>query len=129
MKELVVYYSKTGTTKKVADAVISGKECDFDELRYDEKAKTVSQAHDPSEYERVILLAPVWAFSLAEPMKLYLAKNKSKIKRYNLVVTCGAFGLRGCVNNCKKAIGRPPENALVFKAKNVKQGDFDISLL
>jgi len=127
MKTLVVYYSKTGTTKKVAQAVIEKKNCDYDELQYDEKAKTVNHVFNPSDYEHIVLLAPVWAFALAEPMKKYLAVHKSNIKRYDLIVTCGSFGLRGCIKNCLTSIGRPPENALKFKSKDVKRGDFDFS--
>ena len=129
MKTLVVYYSKTGTTKKVAQAVIEKKSCDYDELQYDKKTKAVNHAHDPSDYEHIVLLAPVWAFALAEPMKKYLAMHKANIKRYDLIVTCGAWGLRGCVRNCLSAIGKPPENALKFKAKQVRRGIFDIKCI
>jgi len=127
MRTLVVYYSKTGTTKKVALAVIAEMNCDFDELRYDEKTDSVDYARDPSEYERIILLAPVWAFALAKPMKQYIAEHKSNIKQYDLIVTCGSFGLRGCIKNCLASIGKQPENALKLKAKDVKQGSYDIS--
>jgi len=129
MKTLVVYYSKTGTTKKVARAVAEKIGCDTDELQYDEKAKTISHSCDPSGYERVVLLAPVWAFSLAEPMKIYVAKHKANIRKYDLIVTCGGLGLRGCVKNCEAAIGRQPEKALKFRSKQVKLGDFDISAI
>ncbi|MCL2109841.1 MAG: hypothetical protein FWH20_10920 [Oscillospiraceae bacterium] len=132
MRTLVVYYSKTGTTKRVAEAVVAAKGCDFVELQFDEKTQTMSAidpVHNPAEYERVILLAPVWAFALATPMKMYIAEHKSAIaamKNYDLIVTCGGWGLRGCVRNCRRAIGKPPETALIFKAKQVKRGEFDI---
>ena len=127
MKTLVVYYSKTGTTKKVAEALIAKKNCDYDELLYDEELKSVNSMRGPSEYDCVILLAPVWALSLAEPMKLYISKYKSDIKRYGLIVTCGRFGLSGCIRNCLSSIGIKPEIALKFRSKIVKEGNFDIS--
>ena len=127
VKTLIVYYSKTGNTRRVAEALISEKNCDSDELLYDEKAKHIDFARDPSGYDCVILLTPVWALSLAEPMKLYVAKHKSTIKRYALIVTCGAVGLRGCARNCLSSIGIKPEIALKFRSKHVKQGDYDLS--
>ena len=130
MKTLVVYYTKTGTTKTVAEAVIAGKNCDYDELRYDEKDKTINYSRDPSDYEHVILLSPIWAFTLAEPMKQYISKHNSNIKnnkRYDLLVTCSGLGLRGCVKYCVSTIGKPPENALKFRSSHVKRGVFDIS--
>jgi len=127
MKTLVVYYSKTGNTRSVAEALLTDKKCDSDEIQYDEKAKSIDFARDPSEYDRVILLAPVWALNLADPMKLYIAKHKSNIKRYSLIVTCGALGLRSCIRNCLSSIGSKPEIAVKFKSKHVKQGDYDLS--
>ena len=129
MKTLVVCYSKTGTTKKVAGAVVAGKGCDIDDLIYDEKTKEIQCTKDPSEYEHIILLSPVWVFSLAEPMKIYLSRHGSKIRNYDLIVTCAGFGLRGCVKNCLSSIGKPPANSLIFRAKQVQQGNFDLSAI
>ena len=126
MKTLVVYYSKTGNTKKVAKAVIKELNCDDVELIYDETTKTIKSAPDPSGYERVILLCPIWAFSLAEPMKLYLKKYGKSIKNYSLIVTCSLFGLRGCIGNCVAAIGKQPQKSMKIKAKYVESGGFDI---
>jgi hypothetical protein len=129
MKTLAVCYSKTGTTKKVAEAVVKKLDCDLDTILYDEKAQTVSASKNPSEYDRVIILSPVWAFSLAAPMKLYLSKHKAEIKSYSLIVTCSSgFGLSGCVRNCKSAIGNPPEKAVKLKSRIVNQDDFTIAL-
>ena len=129
MKTLAVCYSKTGTTKKAADAVVKKLGCDLELLRYDEKAHTIEAPRSPAGYDRVIILCPIWAFSLAEPMKLYLNEHKADVKKYSLVVTCGRFGLRGCVSFCKKAIGRPPEHALKLLEKDVKRGDINISAI
>ena len=126
MKTLVVYYSKTGNSKKVAEAVIKKLSCDNAELIYDEAAKTIKGAPDPSGYERVILLCPIWAFSLAEPMKLYLKAYGKSIKNYSLIVTCSLFGLRGCVGNCVAAIGKRPVKSMKIKSKDVGSGSFDI---
>ena len=127
MKTLAVYYSKTGNTQKVANALASGGACDLDELQYDEATKAIRHALDPSDYERVVILAPVWAFGLANPMKQYIAKHKSAIKQYDLIVTCGLWGLRGCVKHCLSSIGSPPGKAMKIKAKDAKAGTFDVS--
>jgi len=128
MNTLVVYYSKTGNSKKAAEAVIEELGgCDFAELAFDENAKTIEGAVDPSGYERVVLLCPIWAFSLPEPMKLYLKEHGKSIQKYSLIVTCSLFGLRGCVSNCVKAIGKPPLKSMKIKGKNVKAGSFDVT--
>ena len=129
MKTLAVCYSKTGTTKTVAAAVTAHLGCDYDEIAFDEAAKTVTSAKNPADYDRVILFCPIWAFSLAEPMKLYLKQHGKSITQYSLIVTCGGMGLGGCVKNCEKAIGKPPEKAVKLKSKAVKAGAFDAAEL
>ena len=123
---LVVYYSKTGTTETVAKAIIAKLDCDFDRVEYRKGDKTISFAKEPSAYERVILMSPIWGFELAEPMKLYLREHGG-IKNYSLIVTCSGLGLRGCVRNCKGALGAAPGQAIKIRAKTVKDGTFDIS--
>ena len=127
MKTLVVYFSKTGNTKKAAEAVIKELgDCDSAMLTYDETTKAMEGAVDPSGFERVILLCPIWAFSLAEPMKLYLKEYGKSIQSYSLIVTYSLFGLRGCVSNCIKAIGKPPLKAISIKGKCIKAENFDV---
>ena len=127
MKELIVFYSKTGTTKKVAEKIIDEKQCDFDELRFDEQTKIMNESRDPSLYDHIILMSPVWAFALADPMKQYVRKHKGKIKEYDLIVTCSGLGLRGCVKNCISSIGKPPMQALKIRAKHVQSDHYDLS--
>jgi hypothetical protein len=129
LKTLAVCYSKTGNTKKVADAVVEKLGCDLDDLQFDMASKTMQSSRSPADYDRVILLSPIWAFHLPDPMKLYVNKHKSDIKEYSLIVTCSLGGLRGCVKNCVSAIGKPPVHALKIKAKDAKQGSFDIGAI
>ncbi|MCL2608483.1 MAG: hypothetical protein FWD94_01060 [Treponema sp.] len=127
MKTLVVYYSKTGTAKKVAQDVIEKMNCDFDELQYDEKTKEMRHLRNPSDYEHIIIIAPVWAMNLAKPVRQYVIKHKTNIRQYDLIVTCGGFGLRGCVKNCLSSIGKVPKNSIKLRKKHVKQGKYDIT--
>ena len=126
MKTLVVCYSKTGNAKIVATAVVKELDCEYCELAYDEAAKTISGAVDPSAYERVILVCPIWAFEPAEPMKLYLATYGKSIKKYSLIVTYSMFGLRSCVSYCAKTLGSQPASSMRIKGKNAKAGAFEI---
>ena len=127
MKTLVVYYSKTGNAKKVAEIVINELGgCDHAALIFDEKANTIEGAADPSGYERVILVCPIWAFSLSTPMKLYLKEYGKSIQSYSLIVTCGMIGLRGCVKNCVKATGKQPLKSMKIKDKHLKADNFDV---
>jgi hypothetical protein len=126
MKTLIVLYSKTGNTRKVAQRVKDALGGDIDEISFDEAAHTIAHELEPAAYERVILMCPVWAFSLPEPMKLYLERHKGDIKNYRLAVTCGMFGLGGCVSGCKKILGRGPESALKIRSKRIEGGEYSL---
>jgi len=127
MNTLVVYYSKTGNARKVAGIVINELDgCDSSELLFDEKANTIEGAKDPSGFDRVIMVCPIWAFSLSTPMKLYLKQYGGAIQDYSLIVTCGRLGLSGCVRNCVKAIGKQPLGAMKIRNKQLRADNFDI---
>lgn len=127
MKTLLVYYSKSGNTRKAAEKVQAAIACDIDEIQYNEQAHTAAGKLEPAGYDRVILMCPIWGFQLPEPMKAYLNQQKAGIKRYRLAVTCGGLGLRGCVSNCKKILGREPEKAVKIRAKSIAEGSYSIA--
>ncbi|MDR2514694.1 MAG: hypothetical protein LBD02_05735 [Christensenellaceae bacterium] len=126
MKTLIVLYSKSGNTKKLAERVRAALGCALDEIRFDEKAHEISAGLDPAGFERVILMCPVWAFNLPEPMTLYLKRYGAGIGRYRLAVTCGGLGLRGCVAGCKRLLAKAPESAVKIRAKAIQAGDYTI---
>ena len=130
MSTLITYYSKTGNSKNVAQRLAEELGATLDEIVYDEKAHSISEnAEAPSGYERVILVCPIWAFNLPEPMSLFLNRHKDEIKRYSLIVTCSLGGLRGCVRGCARILGSKPEQTLKIKAKSVKSGSYSLEMI
>ena len=65
MKSLVLYYSETGNTEKVASAIARGLESDL---------KRVEEIEDISAYDLICVGTPVQAFAPAKPIKDFLKK-------------------------------------------------------
>lgn len=127
MSTLITYFSKTGNSKNVALRLAEELGATLDEIAFDEKAHTISDnAESPAEYNRVVLVCPIWAFNLPEPMSLYLKRHKDAIKQYSLIVTCSLGGLRGCVRGSTRILGHAPDQALKLKAKAVKSGSYSL---
>ena len=42
-----------------------------------------------SDYDHVVLIAPVWAAKIATPLKSFLLKEKNNIRRYSFITACG----------------------------------------
>ena len=108
MKPLVVFYSRTGTTKKVGEALADLIQCDSEEL-IDTKKRTGPLGflrsgrdaarnkltvlgpliHDPALYDVVALGTPVWSGLMSSPMRTYITNNKSKFNGVAFFCTQG----------------------------------------
>ncbi len=108
MKSLVVFYSRTGTTKRIGQALAQLLACDTEELvdtkkrsgplgfvsaGRDAQAKRLTTladvTHDPSLYDQVILGTPIWGGTLSSATRTYISLNKSKFKRVAFFCTHG----------------------------------------
>lgn len=63
MKSLVVYYSKSGNTEKIARAIATGLEAEL---------KKIEEIENVSSYELICIGTPVHAFAPAKPIKKFL---------------------------------------------------------
>jgi flavodoxin len=106
VKTLVVYYSRTGTTKKVAEFISSKLNCDLEEivdvksrkgvvgwLRSGMEATTNKNAsineskYDLASYDLVIVGTPIWNGRISSPMRTYLNQNKDGLRRAGFFCT------------------------------------------
>jgi flavodoxin len=107
-KVLVVYYSRTGNTKKVAEDVarmlnadieqlidkkdrsgaggymVAGKDAATEKLTEIEPAK-----NDPAKYDMVVIGTPVWAWNMTPAVRTYIANNKAAIKKVAFFTSAG----------------------------------------
>lgn len=114
MRTLVVYYSLSGNTRKVAETAARELGADiaqvkaphglyaargagfwraiFHNLLGRQPAIEVVGGGQPEGYDLVVVLAPVWASHAAAPIRTYLAQSRGRLGRAALVLTCGARG-------------------------------------
>ena len=107
-KILVVYFSRSGNTKKVAIDIASALNADIEQL-IDKKdrrgivgylksgrdASTEKLAdleptkNDPSKYDLVVLGTPIWAWTMTPAIRTYILENKSSFKDIACFTTAG----------------------------------------
>jgi flavodoxin len=111
MKALVVYYSRTGNTRKVAHEIAGAFGADIEEIREkadrggiigwlgagkdaSEKkpAELLPSGKKPEEYDLIVVGTPIWAFTLPPPIRTWLDANKGKVKKFAAFCTCGGSG-------------------------------------
>ena len=141
VRALVVSFSRSGRTKKVADLVATALGADKVEeitemqhragpLGYLRSAWEAlvgiapninSPSHDPSEFDVVILATPVWMARMASPMRTYLLKMESKFPRVAFVVTEGGSGGHRVLLQMRDLIRKMPLAEMVLTEDELKQ--------
>ena len=143
MKTLVVFYSKTGRTRKAAEALAGLLGAELEELRErgvnrsgvigylkagrDALRKNAVElepaAHDPAAYDRVVLGSPVWAFTLCPAVRAYAAAQAGAIRKAAFFCTHGGGGAAKTFTEAAALLGRPLEATLELRDKAVDRGE------
>ncbi len=143
MKILVVYYSRTNVTKKIAEEIASELNCDIEEIKpkvnYDGKLGYIRGGKDamsakiieleeckfnPADYEIVYLGVPVWAGKSANPMISYIKENENSFNEVKFFVTAASTGFDGTFKQLEKFVGKAPLKTLTLTTKEVKRDKY-----
>jgi flavodoxin len=142
MKALVVYYSRTGNTKKTGEDIAKALKADSEEI-IDKKGRkgplgfmsagrdatkknltTIGPVHkDPAKYDLVIIGTPIWGSNLSCATRTYISQNKSKFKKVAFFCTAGG-GLNGSAfKDMEELSGKSPKATLELSSEEVTKGD------
>lgn len=143
MSTLVVYYSRSEVTKKLAEAIASETGADIEEIvskvnyagkigfarggkdALSEKIIDLEPLNfDPANYDLVYLGVPVWAGKAANPMISYIKQNEGKFNDVKFFVTAGGTGFEGAFEQMEKYVGKSPLKTLGLTTKEVKHDEF-----
>ncbi len=111
MKTLIAYYSRTGTTKKVAEYLSEKLNCDIEEI-VDEKDRSGALGYiiggkdalqknltkikpltkNVADFDHVIIGTPVWGHRMAPAVRSFIEKNKKNFKIISVFCTMGSSG-------------------------------------
>lgn len=142
-KILLTYYSRTGTTKKVAQAIQKALDCDSEEiisvknrqgawgylmsgkeatLGVPAEIKPIEK--NPADYDLLIIGTPVWSWNVSSPVRAYLRKNQGKIKKVAFFCTKGGQDRHRTFSEIQKEIKIIPLATLELLTKEVVQDQF-----
>jgi len=143
MKTLVVFYSRTGTTKKVANTISKILDCNSEEIidtksRHgvigylisgkDATLRKLTQIKDikrrPEIYDLVIIGTPVWAYNMATPIRTYITLYKERFKKVAFFCTMGGSGSEKTFKEMKSLCGKKPIGLLELKTKEVVEDKY-----
>lgn len=138
MKNLIIYYSRTGNTKKIAAELAEKLGAEIDEIVCDEyegisgwvkgglhvlknKLPEISFKINPTNYDLVIMGTPIWAGTVTPLVKSYLEKNK--FKNVAFFCTCGDKQTKAFKEMEK--ISRKPVATMELTTQDVKKGNYN----
>jgi flavodoxin len=137
-RTLIVFHSRSGHTKRVAQALARRLDADLDEIRIVQPLRGIAgyamcaieavacltpalrpMRRDPAAYELVVIGAPVWFWSLASPARSWLEAHPLT-RRVAFFCTMGGSGA-GCVfATMAELAGRQPAATLALTDRQLE---------
>ncbi len=138
MKTLVVYYSRTGRTRKVAERLAQLLDADLDELHearsrsgffgflvggrdawLERETNLAPLKYDPSGHALVILAGPVWAFTVCPAIRAYIKLCASRIRQSAFICTLGGRGSERTFAAMQALLGKEPLATLALIDRDI----------
>lgn len=131
---LVVYYSRSGHTKRLAEQIAQAASADIEAivdptdrsgaLGYLRSAyqafrqRTVQigpSKHDASAYDLVVVGTPIWDASVSSPVRSYLAREAGRLPAVAFFCTCGGRGGERAFAQMARECGKTPTTTLIVR--------------
>ena len=141
MRALVVFYSLTGTTRRVAQALAAQLGAELEEIRcpkyrsgffgfwlagyasWRSKIPEIGPPeHEPSDYDLVVVGGPVWGWNACTPVRAYLMREAARLPAVAFLVTVGGVGFERALATMEALADRKPAATLVLRTEDFKRG-------
>jgi len=137
MKILVVFYSRTGNTKKVAQEIARNLKANIDEVIdlknrmgflnllisckdvIFKKLTKIENKKDPFKYSLVIIGAPIWVGTIAPAIRSYFIKNK--FKNVAFFCTSGSKRVKKGFKEMERLTKKPVASLMIRKKEIIKK--------
>jgi len=139
MRALVVFYSRAGHTREIAEAIAGELQCDTEEIidtanrpgpmgyltsrrqaRKGELTRIGPVRKDPTRYDIVIVGTPVWFGSLTAPVRTYLHEYGKKLKKVSFFATFSGVTTGTTFEEMEELCGKSPAGTLVVNTMAIK---------
>ncbi|HOB86286.1 MAG TPA: flavodoxin [Bacillota bacterium] len=139
-RALVVYYSRTGTTRSVAEEIASCLAADLEEVKATRDRRglwgwlvsakegvlgqlTSIQApkYDPADYELLVIGTPVWGENMSSPIRTYIKSHPTRFQKVAFFCTRQGSSSGKTLKELERLWGKPPVAVLDLKEKEVKE--------
>jgi flavodoxin len=141
---LIIYYSRSGTTRKVAESLSAVLTCDREEIveansrsgvlgylrslveaRRQRPATIAQPTNDPSSYDLIVIGTPVWAWSLSSPVRAYMMANRARLPAVAFFCTLGGAGSDRAFAQMQDLAGKSPRACFAVTAQDLASRGYE----
>jgi len=142
MKPLVVFYSRTGVTRRAANSIAQILKCEVEEIvdannrmgffGYLRAGRDAIRKHhtiinnpkkNPADYDCVVIGTPVWGSRMAPAIRTFISRHKRKLKRVAFFCTYGGSGGQRTFIDLEEACEKKPLALLGLSAGEIKKNE------
>ncbi len=142
MKALVLYYSRTGNTRVVAQQIADELNAELEEIvdrtnrrgilgylrsgrdaALHRRAKLNPISSKLSDFDLVVLGTPVWRLALSSPIRTFLEEHGDELPRVAFFCTMGNFGSRRVFRQMERMCTKGPVATLAVTEADLKNDD------
>jgi flavodoxin len=135
-KTLIVYYSRTGATRRLAETLAKDLHADIEPIVDKENragifgylrsvfeslqkrcASIEPMKTDPTSYDLIVIGTPVWAWSVSSPVRSYLVVNKGRLPDVAFFCTMGGRGGERVFKEMQAIVGKTPKAVCAVTAR------------
>jgi flavodoxin len=141
-KILVVYYSRSGNTKKVSEDLAKRLGADIEQI-VDKKDRSGTGGYfiagkdammgnladieplkkDPAQYDLVIIGTPIWSWDMTPAVRTYLSEKKNSFKEIAFFTTSGSTKQNKTVKNMETLAGKSAKASAGFVESDLKESN------
>jgi flavodoxin len=140
---LVVFYSRSGMTRRVAREIADTLACDVEEiidlknrkgpLNYftagrdatiKASTKIKEPIRNPGKYDVVIIGTPIWNMNVTPAIRTFIKKHRSQLKKVAFFCTSGGTSCGSIFAELEKICGKKPLATLHVTSSEVKKGSY-----
>jgi hypothetical protein len=134
---LVVCYSYTGRSRRAAQLLCSHHGWPLGEITDPQPRGTLRCVLDsllrrrpriaydgpsPGDFRTVVLVAPIWVYRLAGPMRSFVAGNKGQLPRVAVIATQGGGGASNAFGEIARLLGHAPIASATLLEREIDDG-------